>query len=212
MSDRRLENESVTRIAPNGSVDNGRPFDLGKIEQAVRMILEAIGEDPDRAGLQETPRRVAAAYQEILHGINRTIEDEINVYFDVGHDEMVLVRDIPFYSVCEHHLLPFFGNAHVAYVPDKGRITGLSKLARVVEVAAARPQVQERLTSQIADAIMERLQCRGVMVIIEAEHLCMTMRGIKKPGAVTVTSVVRGLFRENPKTRNEALELIRTTR
>lgn len=208
MTDHR-STESVTRIEPNGPGPESRTFDNRKIEAAVRMILEAIGEDPDRAGLKDTPRRVAAAYREMFAGIGRNLEDEISVFFDIGHEEMVIVRDIPFYSVCEHHLLPFFGQAHVAYIPTKGRITGLSKLARVVDVAAKRPQVQERLTAEIADAIMNRLHCRGVLVILEAEHLCMTMRGIKKPGSLTVTSVVRGVFKDDEKTRNEALAIIR---
>ncbi|MFO7246469.1 MAG: GTP cyclohydrolase I FolE [Bacillota bacterium] len=201
--------ERVTRVEPNGPASESRPFDHRKIEQAVRMILEAIGEDPDRAGLRDTPRRVAAAYREMFAGVGRNLEDEINVFFDIGHEEMVIVKDIPFYSVCEHHLLPFFGRAHVAYIPTKGRITGLSKLARVVDVAAKRLQVQERLTGEIADAIMNRLHCRGVLVMLEAEHLCMTMRGIKKPGSLTVTSVVRGVFKDDEKTRNEALSIIR---
>ncbi|HEX6988058.1 MAG TPA: GTP cyclohydrolase I FolE [Bacillota bacterium] len=208
MTDSR-SSESVTRIEPNGPAPENRTFDHRKIEAGVRMILEAIGEDPDRAGLRDTPRRVAAAYREMFAGIGRNLEDEINVFFDIGHEEMVIVRDIPFYSVCEHHLLPFFGQAHVAYIPTKGRITGLSKLARVVDVAAKRPQVQERLTAEIADAIKNRLHCRGVLVILEAEHLCMTMRGIKKPGSLTVTSAVRGVFKDDEKTRNEALAIIR---
>lgn len=184
-------------------------FDAEKIERAVRMILEAIGEDPDRPGVVDTPRRVAKAYAEIFSGLGKDAADEVNIFFDVEHDEMVIVKDIPFFSVCEHHLLPFLGKAHVAYIPRNGRITGLSKLARVVDVAARRPQVQERLTGQIADAIMSRLNCRGVLVVMEAEHLCMTMRGIQKPGAITVTSAVRGCFREDERTRNEALAMIR---
>lgn len=191
------------------STTAARRFDAAKIEQAVRMILEAIGEDPDRPGLLDTPQRVARAYEEIFAGLNQDPADQIDIYFDVDHDEMVLVKDIPFFSVCEHHLLPFLGKAHVAYIPSGGRITGLSKLARVVEVAARRPQVQERLTGQIADAIMQRLDCQGVLVVMEAEHLCMTMRGIKKPGAITVTSAVRGCFRDDQRTRNEALAMIR---
>ena len=212
MSRRLPENERVIRLEPNGTKAAARPFDREKIERAVRMILEAVGEDPDRPGVSDTPRRVADAYAEMFAGIGRDPADEISVFFDVGHDEMVLVRDIPFYSICEHHLLPFLGKAHVAYIPHKGRITGLSKLARVVEVAARRPQVQERLTGDIADAIMQRLNCRGVLVVMEAEHLCMTMRGVQKPGALTVTSAVRGCFRDNEKTRNEALAMIRSPR
>lgn len=172
------------------------------------MILEAIGEDPQRPGLKDTPARVAQAYQELLGGMHKDPADEIDIFFEVEHDEMVLVKDIPFYSLCEHHLLPFFGKAHVAYIPRDGRITGLSKLARVVDVVARRPQVQERLTSQVADAVSRRLEPRGVLVVMEAEHLCMTMRGIKKPGAITVTSAVRGIFRDNDKTRAEAFALI----
>lgn len=172
------------------------------------MILEAIGEDPQRPGLKDTPARVARAYQELLGGMHQDPAEEISVFFEVENDEMVLVKDIPFYSLCEHHLLPFFGKAHVAYIPRNGRITGLSKLARVVDVVARRPQVQERLTSQIADALTRRLEPRGVLVVMEAEHLCMTMRGIKKPGSITVTSAVRGIFRDNDKTRAEAFALI----
>ncbi|HLS88924.1 MAG TPA: GTP cyclohydrolase I FolE [Sphingobacteriaceae bacterium] len=181
---------------------------MEKIQQAVRMILEAIGEDPQRPGLKDTPARVARAYQELLGGMHQDPAEEISVFFEVENDEMVLVKDIPFYSLCEHHLLPFFGKAHVAYIPRNGRITGLSKLARVVDVVARRPQVQERLTSQIADALTRRLEPRGVLVVMEAEHLCMTMRGIKKPGSITVTSAVRGIFRDNDKTRAEAFALI----
>lgn len=176
--------------------------------QAVRMIIEAIGEDPEREGLRDTPRRIARMYAEIFAGLGKDPKEELSVGFDEGHQEMVLVKDIPLYSVCEHHFLPFIGRAHVAYIP-KGRITGLSKLARVVDVAARRPQVQERLTSQIADMIMEKLEPRGVAVVIEAEHLCMSMRGVNKPGSLTVTSAVRGIFRRNPASRAEAFALIR---
>ena len=176
--------------------------------QAVRMIIEAIGEDPEREGLRDTPRRVARMYAEIFAGLGKDPKEELSVGFDEGHQEMVLVKDIPLYSVCEHHFLPFIGRAHVAYIP-KGRITGLSKLARVVDMAARRPQVQERLTSQIADMIMEKLEPRGVAVVIEAEHLCMSMRGVNKPGSMTVTSAVRGIFRRNPASRAEAFALIR---
>lgn len=184
-------------------------MDKPKIGQAVRMILEAIGEDPDREGLRGTPARVAEMYEEILAGLEKDPAEELSVYFDEEHEEMVLVKDIPVYSICEHHLVPFFGKAHVVYLPRKGRLTGLSKLARVVDVAAKRPQLQERLTSQVADLIEERLNPHGVMVVIEAEHMCMTMRGIKKPGSMTVTSAVRGLFRKSSKTRAEALALIK---
>lgn len=184
-------------------------FDRDIIERAVADILKAIGEDPDREGLQLTPERVADMYAEIFSGIGRDPKDEIDVVFELGHDEMIMVRDIPLYSQCEHHLLPWVGKAHVAYIPnDKGQITGISKLARVVDIASRKPQVQERLTTEIADAIETALEPRGVFVVIEAEHLCMTMRGVRKPGSQTVTSAVRGIFRENEATRAEAMGLI----
>ncbi len=183
--------------------------DTNKIETAVRMILEAIGENPDREGLQDTPSRVARMYQEIFCGLWEDPQKHLQKMFSEEHEEMVLVKDIPFYSMCEHHLLPFFGRAHVAYIPRKGNITGLSKLARVVEGYAKRPQLQERLTSQIADAIMKRLNPHGVVVVLEAEHMCMTLRGIRKPGSKTVTSAVRGSFQKNEATRAEALMLIK---
>jgi len=183
--------------------------DLGRIEKAVREILYAIGEDPDRDGLIETPARVARAMAEQYSGLGQTPEDVLNKVFDVDHDEMVLVRDIEVYSTCEHHLVPFHGLAHVGYIPnEKGQVTGLSKLARLVDVFARRPQVQERMTSQIADALMRVLEPRGVIVVVECEHLCMTMRGVRKPGAKTVTSAVRGDFRTSDKTRSEAMALI----
>jgi GTP cyclohydrolase I len=183
--------------------------DVGRIEKAVREILEAIGEDPDRDGLQRTPERVAAMYAELFSGLHNDPSKVLNVTFDVGHDEMVMVRDIDMHSVCEHHLVPFFGKAHVAYIPSTdGRITGLSKLARLVDGVSRRPQVQERLTTEIADAIEEVLVPRGVLVVVEAEHLCMSMRGVQKPGAVTVTSAVRGLFRDSAATRAEAMAFI----
>ncbi|MFI6324538.1 GTP cyclohydrolase I FolE [Nonomuraea sp. NPDC050556] len=183
--------------------------DLGRIEKAVREILYAIGEDPDRDGLLDTPSRVARAYAEQFSGLTQTPEDVLTKVFDVDHDEMVLVRDIEVYSTCEHHLVPFHGVAHVGYIPnEKGQVTGLSKLARLVDVFARRPQVQERMTSQIADALMRVLEPRGVIVVIEAEHLCMTMRGVRKPGAKTLTSAVRGDFRNSDKTRAEAMSLI----
>jgi GTP cyclohydrolase I len=189
------------------------PVDRERIEKAVREILEAIGEDPEREGLRRTPERVARMYEEIFCGIDDSPDQHLAVTFEAGHDEMVMVRDIPFYSVCEHHLIPFVGKAHVAYIPgDDGRITGLSKLARLVESYSRRPQVQERLTTQIADEIDRTLQPRGVLVVIEAEHLCMSMRGIRKPGHVTVTSAVRGLFRDNVATRTEAMDFIRDGR
>jgi len=182
--------------------------DQSKIAQAVRMILEAIGEDPDRDGLKDTPARVAAMYADIFRGLHEDIGKPLEVVFAEEHDEMILVRDIGFYSMCEHHLLPFFGRAHIAYIPEVGKVTGLSKLARVVELAARRPQMQERLTCQIAEALMERLTPKGVAVVIEAEHLCMSMRGIQKPGHKTITSAMRGLFRTDEKSRMEALSLI----
>jgi GTP cyclohydrolase I len=184
-------------------------MDRARIEQAVRMIIEAIGDDPEREGVQDTPARVAAMYEEIFAGIGRDPQELITVVRGAEHDEMIMVRDIPLYSVCEHHLLPWVGKAHVAYIPSKdGRITGLSKIARVVDLCAKRLQVQERLTTEIADAIEAALEPRGVFVVIEAEHLCMTMRGIRKPGSRTVTSAVRGLFRSDARTRQEAMNLI----
>lgn len=184
-------------------------FDRARIEEAVRSILEAIGEDPDREGLRETPRRVANMYEEIFAGLGEDPAENLDVLFDAKHDEMIMVRDIPLSSICEHHLVPFMGKAHVAYIPsEKGCITGLSKVARLVETLSKRPQVQERLTTQIADVLEEGLAPRGVLVVIEAEHLCMTMRGVKKPGAQTVTSAVRGIFRDNSATRAEAMGLI----
>jgi GTP cyclohydrolase IA len=190
-------------------LENGSPMDLGRIAKAVREILEAIGEDPDRDGLRDTPDRVARMYAEICSGLHEQADTHLLVTFDAGHDEMVMVRDIPLQSLCEHHLVPFIGKAHVAYIPGKdGRITGLSKLARLVDAYAKRPQVQEKLTAQIADEIERTLQPRGVMVVVEAEHLCMTMRGVRKPGATTVTSSVHGLFRTNVATREEAMRFI----
>jgi GTP cyclohydrolase I len=188
---------------------NDADVDIGRIEKAVREILEAIGEDPDRDGLQRTPERVARMYAEIFRGLSEDPTQHLSVTFEADHDEMVLVRDIPLYGICEHHLVPFAGRAHVAYIPGTdGRITGLSKIARLVEGFARRPQVQERLTTQIADALVEILKPDGVLVMIEAEHLCMSMRGVKKPGALTLTSAVRGLFKTNAATRAEALSLI----
>ncbi|GII52455.1 GTP cyclohydrolase 1 [Planotetraspora thailandica] len=184
-------------------------FDHGRIEKAVREILFAIGEDPDRDGLRDTPARVARAYAEQFAGLGQTPEDALTTMFDADHDEMVLVKDIEVMSTCEHHLLPFHGVAHIGYTPnEKGQITGLSKLARLVDVYARRPQVQERMTSQIADALMRVLEPRGVIVVIEAEHMCMTMRGVRKPGAKTLTSAVRGDFRTSEATRAEAMSLI----
>ncbi|MGO8956072.1 MAG: GTP cyclohydrolase I FolE [Streptosporangiaceae bacterium] len=184
-------------------------FDLPRIERAVREILLAVGEDPERGGLQDTPARVARALAEQFSGLLLAPADVLTIVFDADHDEMVLVRDIELYSTCEHHLVPFIGRAHVGYIPnEKGQITGLSKLARLVDVFARRPQVQERMTSQIADALMNTLEPRGVIVIIEAEHLCMSMRGVRKPGAKTVTSAVRGCFLSSESTRAEAMSLL----
>ena len=184
-------------------------FDHDRAAAAVRELLIAIGEDPEREGLRDTPARVARAYAELTAGLRQRPEDVLTTTFDIGHDEMVLVRDIELWSMCEHHLVPFTGVAHVGYIPaESGKITGLSKLARLVDVYARRPQVQERMTSQIADALVGTLEPRGVVVVIEAEHLCMTMRGVRKPGARTVTSAVRGAFRDSNVTRAEAMSLI----
>jgi GTP cyclohydrolase IA len=185
------------------------PVDLNRIERAVTEILLAIGEDPERDGIKDTPGRVARALAEQFAGLRQTPADVLTTVFDAGHDEMVLVRDIEMFSTCEHHLTPFFGHAHVGYIPnEKGQITGLSKLARLVDVFARRPQVQERMTTQIADSLMEVLEPRGVIVVVEAEHLCMAMRGVRKPGAKTVTSAVRGSFRSSDSTRAEAMSLL----
>jgi GTP cyclohydrolase IA len=184
-------------------------FDLPRIERAIREVLLAVGEDPDRDGLRDTPARVARALSEQFAGLNLEPADVLTTVFDADHEEMVLVRDIEMFSTCEHHLVPFFGRAHVGYIPnEKGQITGLSKLARLVDVYARRPQVQERMTSQIADAMVATLEPRGVIVIIEAEHLCMSMRGVRKPGAKTVTSAVRGSFLNSETTRLEAMSLL----
>ncbi|WP_183644893.1 GTP cyclohydrolase I FolE [Neomicrococcus lactis] len=183
-------------------------IDQERIAKAVREILEAIGEDPDRDGLQETPARVAKSYAEIFAGLHMDPKEILSKSFDIDHEEMVLVKDIAFYSTCEHHLVPFHGKAHVGYIPGKdGRVTGLSKLARLVDLYARRPQVQERLTTQIVEAIEELLEPRGAIVVVECEHLCMSMRGVRKPGAMTVTSAVRGQLRQ-PATRAEAMSLI----
>ena len=186
-------------------------FDHARAEAAVRELLAAIGEDPEREGLRETPARVARAYAELTQGLRQTAADVLTTTFDIGHEEMVLVRDIELWSMCEHHLVPFTGVAHVGYIPaETGKITGLSKLARLVDVYAKRPQVQERLTTQVADSLMEILEARGVIVVIEAEHLCMTMRGVRKAGARTITSAVRGTMLTNQATRAEAMALIRS--
>ena len=184
-------------------------MDHAKIEQGVRLILEGIGEDAAREGLQQTPARVGRMYEEILSGMQEDPMSHFAATFNEGHQEMVVVKDIPFYSMCEHHLVPFFGVAHIAYVPNEnGKVCGLSKLARLLDVYAKRPQVQERLTSQVADMLVQQLNPRGVIVVIEAEHMCMTMRGVKKPGSKTTTSAVRGSLRSSAKTREEALSLI----
>ncbi|WP_071395595.1 GTP cyclohydrolase I FolE [Bacillus tuaregi] len=180
-----------------------------QIEEAVRLILEAIGEDPNREGLLDTPKRVAKMYEEVFNGLGQDPKEHFETIFGEDHEELVLVKDIPFYSMCEHHLVPFFGKAHVAYIPRNGKVTGLSKLARAVEAVAKRPQLQERITSTIADSIYETLEPYGVMVVIEAEHMCMTMRGVKKPGSKTVTSAVRGTFLNDAASRAEVLSLIK---
>ena len=192
--------------------ESKKNMDLPKIESAVRDILEAIGEDPDREGLKDTPQRVARMYAEVFAGLHRDISKDIKVFHEEGNDEMILIGDIPFYSMCEHHLLPFHGKAHVVYIPRDGTILGLSKVARIVDTLSRKPQLQERLTSEIADKIIEAVDARSVCVIIEAEHLCMTMRGIRKPGSKTVTSAMRGGCRTDLRTRNEALALINRQR
>jgi len=202
----------VTEPNPLHSVpapDAMTPINRDRIERAVREILEAIGEDPDREGLARTPTRIAKMYEEIFAGLYEDPSHHLTVTFEADHDEMVMVRDIPVHSMCEHHLVPFAGRAHVAYIPGTdGRITGLSKIARLVDGFAKRPQVQERLTTQIADALVDVLAPSGALVMIEAEHFCMSMRGVKKPGSLTITSAVRGLFKSNAATRAEAMSLI----
>lgn len=191
------------------TADRAGDVDLARIERAVREILEAVGEDPDRDGLLRTPTRVARMYSEVLGGLHDDPREHLTVTFEAEHDEMVMVRDIPFASLCEHHMVPFIGRAHVAYIPnDDGRITGLSKIARLVDGYARRLQVQERLTTQIAEALVEALEPVGVLVVVEAEHLCMSMRGVKKPGSTTVTSAVRGLFRRDVAARAEAMAFV----
>jgi GTP cyclohydrolase I len=206
-----IENRPIdlNTIDPSAEGAAGTGVDLARVELAVREVLLAIGEDPDRDGLRDTPARVARMYAETCAGLHEDPRVHLKVTFDENHDEMIMVRDIPMYSQCEHHLIPFIGVAHVAYIPNEdGRITGLSKLARLVDGYAKRPQVQERLTAQVADAIDEVLAPRGVLVVIEAEHLCMSMRGVRKPGASTVTSAVRGLFRTDPSARAEAMRFV----
>ncbi len=183
-------------------------MDKPRIEKAVRELLLGLGENPDREGLRDTPKRVAKMYEEVFSGLETDPKDLVTIFETEGHEEMVILRDIPFYSMCEHHLLPFYGKAHVAYAPRKDRLCGLSKLARIVETISRRPQLQERITTQVADTIMKALKPYGALVIVEAEHLCMTMRGVKKPGARMTTSAVRGVFAKNVATRMEALQLI----
>jgi GTP cyclohydrolase I len=198
-------------LADNITKEETAVVDLAKIETAVLSIIEAIGDDPRREGLQGTPQRIAEMYAEIFSGLDMDARAELTVGFEVGHREMVILKDIPFHSMCEHHLLPFYGVVHVGYIPNKeGRVVGVSKLARVVEIFAKRPQLQERMTSQIADAILEVLQPDGVAVVVQAEHLCMTMRGIKKPGSNVLTSATRGLFRTRAATRAEFLSLVQS--
>lgn len=194
------------QAAPANSID------LPRIERAVREILLAIGEDPEREGLMETPARVARMYEELFAGLHIDVKDVIKVFHEKDHDEMIMVGDIPFYSMCEHHLLPFIGRAHVVYIPRDGRILGLSKIARIVDVMSRKPQLQERLTSQIADTLVEAVKPMGVAVVVEAEHLCMTMRGIRKPGSLAVTSALRGLCKSDARSRAEAMSLINRRR
>ena len=193
----------------NQKVSDSDKTQQSTVKELIYKLLIAIGEDPEREGLIHTPGRVARMYEELFSGIEKDPKDEITITYSENHNEIILVRDISFYSICEHHLIPFFGLAHVAYLPQNGTITGLSKLARVVEIAARRPQLQERMTTQIAEAINEKLKPQGVAVVIEAEHLCMSMRGIKKPGSKTITSVLKGVFEKNQATRAEVLSLIR---
>lgn len=206
-----MDTQQIDGQQTNGyTTDGHRVFDQPRAEAAIRELLLACGEDPDRDGLRETPARVARAYRELFAGLFTEPDSVLAKTFDESHEELVLVTDIPMFSSCEHHLLPFHGVAHVGYIPNhEGRVTGLSKLARLVDLYARRPQVQERLTSQVADALVRRLEPRGAIVVIEAEHLCMSMRGIRKPGSRTTTSAVRGLLRSSASSRAEALELIR---
>ena len=209
LTDAPLDGADLNRIDPPDPTGPAPAVDLPRIEAAVREILAAIGEDPDRDGLTDTPARVARMYAETCSGLWEDPARHLKVTFDADHDEMILVRDVPFYSMCEHHLVPFFGHAHVAYIPsESGRITGLSKLARLVDGFAKRPQVQERLTTQVANAMEAVLQPRGIVVVIEAEHLCMGMRGVRKPGSTTVTSAVRGIFRTDASARAEAMRFV----
>ncbi len=208
----RAENVAASqrRVRHITGIEPSRTFDHQKIAQAVRLLFEAIGEDPDRPGIADTPARVAREYDEIFAGLLVDPADVLSVTFDEAYDEIVMMRDIEFHSMCEHHLVPFTGHAHVAYLPNaNGQVTGLSKLARLVDVCAKRPGLQERMTAMIADALERALEPRGVMVVVEARHFCMEMRGIRKPGAQTVTSTVRGKFRDDPKTRAEAMMLLK---
>jgi GTP cyclohydrolase IA len=201
-----FDQPQAEQLSPDSAAE---PVDQARIQRAVREILIAVGEDPDRDGLADTPARVARMYAEQFAGLRQQPEDVLTTVFDSEHDEVVLVRDIEIYSMCEHHLVPFFGKAHIGYIPSvKGEITGLSKLARLADVYARRPQVQERMTTEIADALMRILEPRGVLVVLECEHLCMSMRGVRKPGATTVTSAVRGIFRKDARARAEAMSLI----
>lgn len=200
---------SKQAMQPQENKSKQKTMDLPRIERAVREILYAVGEDPDREGLLETPARVGRMYQEIFAGLHQNPMDVMKIFNEPEHDGMILVSDIPFYSMCEHHLLPFIGKAHVVYIPSGGRILGLSKIARLVDIMSKKPQVQERLTSQIADMMVKALQPQGVAVIVEAEHLCMTMRGIRKPGSITITSALRGLCKTDARSRAEAMSLIK---
>lgn len=193
-------------------VESRQNMDLQAIEDAVRTILKAVGEDPEREGIRETPERVARMYAEVFSGLHRDIANDIKTFTEEGNDEMILIGDIPFYSMCEHHLLPFHGKCHVVYIPRDGKILGLSKVARIVDTLSRKPQIQERLTSEIADTVEKAVDAKAVCVVIEAEHLCMTMRGIRKPGSMTVTSAMRGGCRSDLRTRNEALALINRPR
>lgn len=193
-------------------VESRQNMDLQAIEDAVRTILKAVGEDPEREGIRETPERVARMYAEVFSGLHRDIGNDIKTFTEEGNDEMILIGDIPFYSMCEHHLLPFHGKCHVVYIPRDGKILGLSKVARIVDTLSRKPQIQERLTSEIADTVEKAVDAKAVCVVIEAEHLCMTMRGIRKPGSMTVTSAMRGGCRSDLRTRNEALALINRPR
>lgn len=206
-----FRNEDVTIDEDAVAIPPAVNMDTKKIEQAVQMILEAIGEDPSRDGLLDTPKRVARMFQEIFAGLHTDPSDVLSARFHTDHDEFVFVKDIPFYSMCEHHLLPFFGKAHIAYIPNNGVVAGLSKLARLVDAAAKRPQVQERMTDEIANVLEQGLKAQGVMVVIQAEHLCMNMRGVKKPGSSTLTMTTLGNFASDNSLRQEVLQLIRAT-